>query len=279
MKVPVNKIIPFSSVDGPGNRTAVFLQGCNFNCQYCHNPETRGICIGCMACVDRCPKGALKSENGQVIFDPSRCVGCDTCIRICKYGCSPRIRNLTASQVMDQVKKQIPFIRGITVSGGECTLYPEFLTELFSLCRKVDLGTLIDSNGTLLFSEYPQLMAVTDGVMLDIKAWDETEHKAVTGVSNGRVLQNARELAAMGKLFEVRTVVVPGLFDYEQTVTETARMLKGYLDRGNIRYKLIRYRQVGVREQYAIYQTPSNEVMERLSGIVRREGFTDVIVV
>lgn len=59
MRAPVNRIIPFSAVDGPGNRTAVFLQGCNFNCKYCHNPETRKLCIHCGDCVEGCPGGAL----------------------------------------------------------------------------------------------------------------------------------------------------------------------------------------------------------------------------
>ena len=77
----------------------------------------------------------------------------------------------------------------------------------------------------------------------------------------------------------MRTVVVPGLFDCEQTVRETARLLRPYLIYGNIRYKLIRYRQIGVREQYAVYQSPSDEVMERLAGIVRGEGLDDVIVI
>ncbi|MCI7575162.1 MAG: 4Fe-4S cluster-binding domain-containing protein, partial [Clostridiales bacterium] len=45
----VNRIIPFSCVDGPGNRTAVFLQGCNFDCKYCHNPETIASCVHCGA--------------------------------------------------------------------------------------------------------------------------------------------------------------------------------------------------------------------------------------
>ena len=67
---PVNKIIPFSSVDGPGNRTAVFFQGCNWDCCYCHNPETRNMCTGCMACVQVCPVGALQNENGKVHFFP-----------------------------------------------------------------------------------------------------------------------------------------------------------------------------------------------------------------
>ena len=51
IKVPVNKIIPFSSVDGPGNRTAIFLQACNLDCKYCHNPETRALCIHCGDCI------------------------------------------------------------------------------------------------------------------------------------------------------------------------------------------------------------------------------------
>lgn len=279
MRVPVNKIIPFSSVDGPGCRTAVFLQGCNFDCRYCHNPETRNVCIGCGECVEKCPAGALKLQDGRVEFSMSVCVGCDTCIHVCRHGCSPRIRNMTPEETMTEIRKQIPFIRGITTSGGECTLYPEFLAELFALCRKEGLGTLIDSNGMLDFVQYPELMEVTDGVMLDVKAWDEEEHRKVTGASGALVRKNAGELAKAGKLYEVRTVVVPGLFDHEQTVRETARLLQPYLIHGNIRYKLIRYRQMGVREQYAVYQSPEDDVMEKLSAIARSEGLTDVIVI
>ena len=105
---PVNKIIPFSSVDGPGNRTAVFFQGCNWDCCYCHNPETRNMCTGCMACVQVCPVGALQNENGKVHFFPERCVGCDTCIKTCRFGSSPRICNLTPEETFEQIKKQIP---------------------------------------------------------------------------------------------------------------------------------------------------------------------------
>ena len=104
---PVNKIIPFSSVDGPGNRTAVFFQGCNWDCCYCHNPETRNMCTGCMACVQVCPVGALQNENGKVHFFPERCVGCDTCIKTCRFGSSPRICNLTPEETFEQIKKHL----------------------------------------------------------------------------------------------------------------------------------------------------------------------------
>ena len=280
MVATVNKIIPFSTVDGPGNRTAIFLQGCNMNCLYCHNPETRGKCIHCGACVNSCPTGAISFENQLVHYDCSKCVNCDNCIKICPYDSSPKTIDMTPEQVWQAVQKQIPFIRGITVSGGECTLYPDFLTELFTLVQNHGLSTLIDSNGTLDFEHYPDLLAVTDGVMLDIKAYDCEEHKRVTGWSNQVIIKNAHYLASKAKLYEVRTVVSPGLFDAEQAIIQTGDMLRPYLSIRPIRYKLISYRPMGVRPQYAnTLQIPTRDQMEYYAELLAAKGFKDIIII
>lgn len=296
----VNKIIPFSSVDGPGNRTAVFLQGCNFDCLYCHNPETIHLCVDCGVCVEHCPTGALvwregeednhlvhhadldaqrrsRVKKGYVAYNIDKCVFCDTCLKSCPHGSSPRIRHMTAEQVMMAVRRQIPYIRGITVSGGECTRQRDFLVELFSLAREEGLNCLLDSNGTYDFAQDDELTALTDGVMLDIKAFDREEHRQVTGCDNDMVLKNACYLASLGKLPEVRTVVVPGLFDAQATVKNTAELLKPYLKDGPIRYKLIKYRPMGVRGEYAVFQTPGTAQMEELRQFVCSMGFTAVI--
>ena len=171
MQAVVNKIIPFSSVDGPGNRTAVFLQGCNINCRYCHNPETRALCVGCGLCVEKCPEGALENAaDGKIIYHPEKCVQCDTCIHICPHDSSPRTAVMTPEETYKKVKKQIPFIRGLTVSGGECMLRPDFLEALFKLAKEDGLNTMIDSNGTIPFWEYPELLKVTDGAFFSLKA-------------------------------------------------------------------------------------------------------------
>ncbi|MBQ6121869.1 MAG: radical SAM protein, partial [Clostridia bacterium] len=138
MRAPVNRIIPFSNVDGPGNRTALFFQGCPFNCLYCHNPETIRMCAHCGACVAGCPVGALSvNAAGEVVWDSRACVGCDACIKTCPNDASPRIRWMSVEDVMKEVRRAAPYIQGITTSGGECTLYADFLTELFNEVKKL----------------------------------------------------------------------------------------------------------------------------------------------
>ena len=279
IRVPVNRILPFSSVDGPGNRSVVFLQSCGFDCKYCHNPETRKMCTDCGACVPKCPTHALSIQNGKVKYDPSLCCRCDTCIRTCRNDASPRIQWMTSDEVCREVSAQMPFIRGMTVSGGECTTYPEFLTQLLGKCRKIGLTTLLDSNGSLLFQEYPELLDVTDGVMLDIKAWSREDHIRVTGTDNGTVLKNMIYLAEKKKLYEVRTVVAPDLFDCEQTIRETAHALKPYLNFSPIRYKIISYRPMGVRKEYSHLTVPSAAFMQQLAETARSEGMKDIIII
>ena len=149
---PVNRILRSSIVDGPGNRAVVFVQGCNFNCVYCHNPETICLCVSCGLCVEHCPAGALSRKEGRVIWQRQNCTLCDACIKACPHCSSPRVRPMTSREVMEEIKPSLPFIRGITVSGGECTLYPAFLIDLGKQSHENGKTFLLDSNGSCDFS-------------------------------------------------------------------------------------------------------------------------------
>jgi len=101
----VNKIIPFSNVDGEGNRTAIFLQGCNYNCLYCHNPETINHCNNCGLCVPHCEYGALSKIEGKVVYDIEKCQNCDRCIAECKRNSSPKITPMTVEDILNYLQK------------------------------------------------------------------------------------------------------------------------------------------------------------------------------
>lgn len=244
MKATINKIIPFSNVDGPGNRTAIFFQGCSFRCLYCHNPETIHRCNNCGECVEHCPAQALSIVDGIVKWDKSKCVDCDTCIHVCKHFSSPKVEELEVDELIERIKPMKSFIRGITVSGGECMLQAKFLTELFPKVKELGLTCLIDSNGSIDFSKHPELLESCDGVMLDAKAYDNEFHQALCGRSNDRVLKNIEYLLSIDKLVEVRTVLLPNYLDEnEETVTEISKMIQD-----KCLYKLQKYRPFGVKE-------------------------------
>ena len=246
-KAPVNRIIPFSNVDGPGNRMSIFFQSCPFRCYYCHNPETIHMCINCGECVKVCPTHALTMENGKVVWNSSLCVGCDACIHTCKHLSSPKITYMGVDEIIARIQEVRPFIRGITVSGGECMNQASFLYELFSELRKSDptLSLLIDSNGFVDFRNYESVMLLSDGVMLDVKAFDKTFHEYLCGVDNKVVLDNLHYLLSIHRLEEVRTVILPKFESQnENTVVNVSRIVKD-----QCRYKLLKYRYFGVRKE------------------------------
>ncbi|HIX25013.1 MAG TPA: radical SAM protein [Candidatus Lachnoclostridium avicola] len=318
LTAPVNKIIPFSAVDGFGNRTAVFLQGCNQNCLYCHNPETIHLCVGCGTCVDACPAGALSwageepavgaadagctaagdsvissagsgvsvaspsdvsgtSSAGvrRVAYDFDRCVNCDTCIKVCPNDASPKIRNLTPEELFDQVKPFFPFIDGITTSGGECGLYLEFLTEFYRLVKGAGKTTYMDTNGQISLAGREEFLAVTDKTMIDLKAGTDEDHRRLTGRDLGPVTDNIRLTAELGKLYEIRTVVVPDVADSRKTVELGASLIAPYPE---VRYKLIKFRKYGVRENFSQTPEPSDELMESLREIAWKKGVKEVVI-
>lgn len=227
----VRKIIPQSTVDGPGNRTAIFLQGCNIRCAYCHNPET------------------------QAMHDPEA-------------------QEMSVAEVLAEIRKGLPFIRGITVSGGECMLQTDFLTSLFQAVKELaretnhSLTCLIDSNGTIPFEHFPELMEVCDGVMLDVKAWDvEVYHRLTQAKENTVVKQNLVWLLQHDLLTEVRIVCLPSRVDVEEILHHLAETFD-FIGK-NTHVRLLRFRPHGVIGELAYHPIPTDEQMVQYAETAR----------
>ncbi|WP_427340564.1 YjjW family glycine radical enzyme activase [Caloranaerobacter sp. DY30410] len=272
----VNKILPFSSVDGPGNRTVIFLQGCNFDCLYCHNPETINYCINCGICVYECPHNALSIINNKVIWNEKYCKNCDLCIKICPNSSSPKVKLMTVDEVMDFIRKIKPFISGITISGGECTLQYNFVNEIFKKTKAMGLTTFLDSNGYIPLNNLGLLVENMDMAMIDLKSFDRDEHLKLTGRDNQTVIENVKYLAKINKLYEVRTVIVPGILDNYYNVDNISKLIASL--NPNIRYKIIKYRPIGVREGVRS-SVPDDELMEKLFNIALKNGCKNIILI
>ena len=185
---------------------------------------------------------------------------------------------MSIKDVLDYMALRRKHIRGITCSGGECTLHADFMSHLFPILHGQKLSCLIETNGSLDFEKHIELLDDCDGVMLDIKASDNEKHEALTGRGNDQVYKSARFLAQNGKLTEVRTLVTQADFGAEDTIKTTSILLRPYLRKYDIAYRLIPFRVFGVRREFRSLGTPSQEKMETLRSLAVSCGFTRVFV-
>lgn len=277
----VSGTLPFSSVDGPGNRFVAFLQGCDFDCIACHNPYTIEVCNDCGICVDRCASGALSVEGGVVHWNRASCTGGDLCIEVCPYDSTPKARWLSVTELVERVRAPAPFLSGVTVSGGEATQQPGFVRAFFSALKADDrLGHLtrfVDSNGAAPRRVWDDLDPVLDGAMIDLKALDPEVHRRITGRSNASVLASLRLLAGRGKLHEVRLLLLPGVNDGPDQLRRTAAWL-GELDPG-VHVKVIGFRKHGVRPVARRVREPRPDEMAGYAEALRAGGLSRLTVV
>lgn len=220
--------ITFSSVDGPGNRFVVFMQGCNFDCLACHNPQT-------------IPGSGMVDDH--------------------------HAQRVTVDQLVERIRVAAPFLSGVTVSGGEPTQQPEFVRQLFTAIKSdptlARLACFVDSNGDCEPEVWQSLAPVMDGAMIDLKCIDPQIHRALTGHSNDRVLASIRLLHAVGLLYEVRLLVVAGLNDDHELMHRTAEWLAAVDP--HMRVKLIGFRGHGVRPHDPPLVEPGVAEMEAIA--------------
>ncbi|MBV8045442.1 YjjW family glycine radical enzyme activase [Pluralibacter sp.] len=275
----VSKIIPFSCVDGPGSRLALFLQGCNLRCKNCHNPWTMGRCNDCGECVLHCPHGALRFQAGRVYWQEADCQQCDTCLHMCPQQATPMAKQLSVDDVLQHILKAAPFIEGITVSGGEATTQLPFICALFERIKMTPalshLTCLVDSNGGLGTHGWEKLLPLCDGVMVDLKAWDNHVHTAITGRGNGRIQDSIRWLAARGKLTELRLLVIPEHSDYLQAITPLSAFIRSL---GEVLVRLNAFHAHGVYGEAQRWRSARPEDVEPLAQALRDRGITTLLL-
>jgi len=271
----VSQIIPFSCVDGPGSRLALFLQGCNLRCKTCHNPWTIGRCNDCGDCVLHCPHDALNIQAGRVWWQESDCQKCDTCLRMCPQQATPMAQRLSVDDVIGHIRKVAPFIEGITVSGGEATTQLPFLVALFSAVKAdpslQHLTCLVDSNGLLSETGWQKLLPVFDGAMLDLKAWNNEHHRFLTGRENPQIKHSIRWLAQHQRLTELRLLVIPDRCDYLEHLGALTAFIRSL---GSVPVRINAFHAHGVYGEAALWRSATADDVEPLALALEKHRIT-----
>lgn len=259
--------------DGPGIRVTVFLKGCPLRCVWCHNPEglspkpelmvkTNG-CLHCGLCRQPCGH--------------PECAPYHRCLHVCPKGLiSVCGTEMTAAEVAARVLPLKPFFEtsggGVTLSGGEVLMQPEFAEAVLSACKGVHRA--IQTSGYAKEDVFLRVLTETDLTLFDIKQTDPEKHKKYTGVDSAPILRNLELLRESGKPFSLRVPLIPGYNDDAENLERIAVLAaKG----GNLQsvdilkynpYAGAKYAWVG--RDYTAEVSGEKQVVPDLSAFTRR---------
>lgn len=294
--VYITNIQKFCTHDGPGIRTNVFFKGCSMECQWCANPETidpypqllyyRNKCTGCGRCIPDCIHEAIRfhRDGSRVEQILGKCKNCGACISACRSEAREMIGELkTPEEVFAIVNQDKVFYEqsggGVTFSGGEPFLHPEFIQKVSAMCREEGYNTAVETCGNFCMGSVRSMVELIDHVLFDIKIINEEKHIAYCGKSNRKIHRNFETLLELTDVTP-RVPIIPGVNDTQADIALLCQFFSRY--RGQIKQlHILPYHNLGLGKYEAMDRTyqlpevspPSDDHMEEIQKDLERCGF------
>jgi len=230
-----------SKVDGPGIRSAVIFKGCSPACPWCDTPESHttdaeiwflpGRCVGCDACLEVCPQVQMATGDGSPSLGSAFCTQCGQCVEVCDQEARVLIgREITLEELISEIERDRALYDesggGVTFSGGEPLLQPEFLLECLETCRERQIHTAVHTHGFGPTDILLEVARKTDLLLFELKLADNDRHRQLTGVPVYPILENLTALTEAGAEVSIRFPLLPGINDDAQNVDAIAELVK-----------------------------------------------------
>lgn len=301
VKGKVFDIRRFSTHDGAGIRTTVFLKGCPLRCVWCQNPEGidreirpvyfAGKCIHCGTCLSICRDGGVCEKAGELHLCREREENWEALIDACPSGAIVMdAKECGVGELVTELMKDEVFFRqggGVTLSGGEPLGQPEFAIEVLRRLKEQGVHTAVETALQVPEETVKRAFPYLDQVYADLKLADEKEHKNYTGVSNLLIKRNLSYILSSEYRTRVivRTPLIPGFTASEKNLAEIARWLSAVYP--EVKYELLNYNPLAeakyrlVDREYCFQENPklyTKEQMEAFGEIVKEHGITNLIM-
>ena len=260
--------------DGAGLRTDVFFKGCPLRCAWCANPESQAMqpefalsahqCMACGQFPETCPVKWQRERDQpwtqEKELDYARRVALCPTEAMHRFG-----ERWTAGAVMREVLRDRVFYGdggGVTLTGGDPTMQPEFAEAILRLAKAAGISTAIETCGHAAWSVWERLLPHLDQILFDVKHLDSAVHRQFTGVGNELILSNLRQLIARQAPVTIRVPLIPGF----NTTTDSLRAIAMFAREANFTsLDLLPYHTFGKAKYAALNRAYPYEDAPRLT--------------